>query len=77
MYESLRAGKRVTLDRVGTFADGVAVPDAVPVTQRRVHSTRLERQGTRSRGISARRAYGAREGKKRLAELRAGGGPSP
>src|SRR5450631_3361829 len=25
MYESLRAGKRVTLDRVGTFADGVAV----------------------------------------------------
>ena len=25
MYESLRAGKRVTLDRVGMFADGVAV----------------------------------------------------
>jgi threonine dehydratase len=25
MYESLRAGQRVTLDRVGTFADGVAV----------------------------------------------------
>jgi threonine dehydratase len=25
MYESLRAGKRVTLDRVGIFADGVAV----------------------------------------------------
>jgi threonine dehydratase len=25
MYESLRAGKRVTLERVGTFADGVAV----------------------------------------------------
>jgi len=25
MYESLRAGKRVTLDRVGVFADGVAV----------------------------------------------------
>ena len=25
MYESLRAGKRVTLDRVGLFADGVAV----------------------------------------------------
>jgi len=25
MYESLRAGRRVTLDRVGTFADGVAV----------------------------------------------------
>jgi threonine dehydratase len=25
MYESLHAGKRVTLDRVGTFADGVAV----------------------------------------------------
>src|ERR1700682_4116770 len=25
MYESLRAGKRLTLDRVGTFADGVAV----------------------------------------------------
>jgi threonine dehydratase len=25
MYESLRAGKRVTLDRVGAFADGVAV----------------------------------------------------
>jgi threonine dehydratase len=25
MYESLKAGKRVTLDRVGTFADGVAV----------------------------------------------------
>ncbi len=25
MHESLRAGKRVTLDRVGTFADGVAV----------------------------------------------------
>ncbi|MDB6086846.1 MAG: threonine dehydratase, partial [Gammaproteobacteria bacterium] len=25
MYESLRAGKRTTLDRVGTFADGVAV----------------------------------------------------
>jgi threonine dehydratase len=25
MYESLRAGKRITLDRVGTFADGVAV----------------------------------------------------
>jgi threonine dehydratase len=25
MYESVRAGKRVTLDRVGTFADGVAV----------------------------------------------------
>jgi threonine dehydratase len=25
MYESLRAGKRVTLDRVGTFAEGVAV----------------------------------------------------
>jgi threonine dehydratase len=25
MYESLRAGKLVTLDRVGTFADGVAV----------------------------------------------------
>jgi threonine dehydratase len=25
MFESLRAGKRVTLDRVGTFADGVAV----------------------------------------------------
>jgi threonine dehydratase len=25
MYESLRAGKRVTLDRVGQFADGVAV----------------------------------------------------
>ena len=25
MYESLRAGKRVTLDRVGNFADGVAV----------------------------------------------------
>src|SRR5688572_7186882 len=25
MYESLRAGKIVTLDRVGTFADGVAV----------------------------------------------------
>jgi threonine dehydratase len=25
MYESLRAGSRVTLDRVGTFADGVAV----------------------------------------------------
>ncbi|HEY1314679.1 MAG TPA: threonine ammonia-lyase, biosynthetic [Steroidobacteraceae bacterium] len=25
MYQSLRAGKRVTLDRVGTFADGVAV----------------------------------------------------
>jgi threonine dehydratase len=25
MFESLRAGKRVTLDRVGTFAEGVAV----------------------------------------------------
>jgi threonine dehydratase len=25
MYESLRAGKRITLDRVGMFADGVAV----------------------------------------------------
>jgi threonine dehydratase len=25
MYESLRAGKRITLDRVGIFADGVAV----------------------------------------------------
>ena len=25
MYESLRAGRRVTLDRVGVFADGVAV----------------------------------------------------
>jgi threonine dehydratase len=25
MYESLRAGKRITLERVGTFADGVAV----------------------------------------------------
>ena len=25
MYESLRAGKRITLDRVGAFADGVAV----------------------------------------------------
>src|SRR5690606_16079479 len=25
MYESLRAGRRVTLDRVGIFADGVAV----------------------------------------------------
>src|SRR5712672_4290129 len=25
MYESLRAGKRVTLERVGIFADGVAV----------------------------------------------------
>src|SRR4029077_5678915 len=25
MYESLKAGKRVTLDRVGIFADGVAV----------------------------------------------------
>ena len=25
MYESLRAGKRVTLERVGMFADGVAV----------------------------------------------------
>jgi threonine dehydratase len=25
MYESLRAGRRVTLDRVGTFAEGVAV----------------------------------------------------
>src|SRR5258708_34065338 len=25
MYESLRAGRRLTLDRVGTFADGVAV----------------------------------------------------
>ena len=25
MYESVRAGKRVTLDRVGIFADGVAV----------------------------------------------------
>ena len=25
MYESLRAGKRVTLERVGLFADGVAV----------------------------------------------------
>ncbi len=25
MFESLRAGKRVTLDRVGMFADGVAV----------------------------------------------------
>src|SRR6202166_4813983 len=25
MYESLKAGKRVTLDRVGVFADGVAV----------------------------------------------------
>jgi threonine dehydratase len=25
MYESLRAGRRVTLERVGTFADGVAV----------------------------------------------------
>ncbi len=25
MYESLRAGKRVTLERLGTFADGVAV----------------------------------------------------
>src|SRR5258708_29717978 len=25
MYESLRAGKRVPLDRVGMFADGVAV----------------------------------------------------
>ena len=25
MYESLRAGQIVTLDRVGTFADGVAV----------------------------------------------------
>ena len=25
MYESLHAGRRVTLDRVGIFADGVAV----------------------------------------------------
>src|ERR1019366_4783289 len=25
MFESLRAGRRVTLDRVGMFADGVAV----------------------------------------------------
>ena len=25
MYQSLQAGKRVTLDRVGIFADGVAV----------------------------------------------------
>jgi threonine dehydratase len=34
MHDSLRAGKPVTLDRVGTFADGVAVQRVAPETLR-------------------------------------------
>ena len=53
MYQSLEAGRRVTLDRVGIFADGVAVREVgaltFPIVQRdrRRDRPRLERRDLR------------------------------
>ena len=80
MYQSLAAGRRVTLDRVGIFADGVAVREVgeltFPIVQRhrRRDRPRLERRDLRGdQGHLRRHAHddgaGRRAGGRRPARV--------
>ena len=61
MYQSLAAGRRIALDRVGIFADGVAVREvgaltfAIAQAQRRRSDSRLERRDLRGHQGRVRR----------------------
>ena len=81
MYESLRAGKRVTLDRVGIFADGVAVqarrrgdlPARAAVRRRdsaRDDRSDLRRDPGHLRGYALDRRAGGRARGRRHQEIR-------